>query len=102
MQLFRADATMFSNFFFFLPTKTWKNHRLQNKKLHRKKVKKKLFWGGEDFFFQKNHFFLGLKFEWNLGVNTVRSGTDYCWLYCVGEEGVENLEKMPTSFKDDP
>ena len=26
--------------------------------------------------------FLGLKFEWNLSVNTLRSGTDYCWLYC--------------------
>ena len=40
-----------------------------------------LFW--KDFFFlQKNHFFLGLKFEWNLSVNTERSETDYCWLYC--------------------
>ena len=30
----------------------------------------------------KKQFFLGLKFEWNLSVNTWRSGTDYCWLYC--------------------
>ena len=30
----------------------------------------------------KKWFFLGLKFEWNLSVNTWRSGTDYCWLYC--------------------
>ena len=34
--------------------------------MHRKKVKKNL----------------GLKFEGNLSVNTERSGTDYCWLYC--------------------
>jgi hypothetical protein len=32
------------------------------------------------FFFRKT---IGLKFEWNLSVNTERSGKDYCWLYCV-------------------
>ena len=31
---------------------------------------------------EKTGFFLGLTFEWNLSVNTWRSGTDYCWLYC--------------------
>ena len=36
---------------------------------------------GKIFFFRKT-IFLGLKFEWNLSVNTERSGTDYCWLYC--------------------
>ena len=49
--------------------------------MHRKKVKKNFF--GKNFFFQKKHFILGLKFEWNLSVNTDRSGTDYCWLYCA-------------------
>ena len=34
------------------------------------------------FFFSEKPFFLGLKFEWNLSVNTERSGSDYCWLYC--------------------
>ena len=59
----------------------WKHHSVRTEKLHRKKVKK-IFLGGFSFFFQKNHFHLGLKFEWNLSVNTERSGTDYCWLYC--------------------
>ena len=49
--------------------------------MHRKTVKKKFFFLGRIFFSEKP-FFLGLKFEWNLSVNTERSGTDYCWLYC--------------------
>ena len=45
---------------------------------------------------QKNLFFLGLNFEWNLSVSTVRSGTDYCWLYCGenDEMQIEFREKM--------
>ena len=46
-------------------------------------MKKKIFFGGGRFFFSEKPFFLGLKFERNLSVNTVRSGTDYCWLYCA-------------------
>ena len=45
------------------------------------KWEKKIFFGGKIFFSEKP-FFFGLKFEWNLSVNTERSGTDYCWLYC--------------------
>ena len=47
-----------------------------------KRQKKIFFVWGRFFFFRKTIFFLGLKFEWNLSVNTERSGTDYCWLYC--------------------
>ena len=42
------------------------------------------------FFFRKT-IFLGLKFEWNLSVNTERSGTDYCWLYCAKYAAYECL-----------
>ena len=72
--LFRGQKNIL-NFF-------WKHHSVRTEKLHRKKVKKKHFFFGKIFFFQKNLFFLGLKFEWNLSVNTERSGPDYCWLYC--------------------
>ena len=50
------------------------------------------FWGPFFHFFEKKNFsekpfFLGLKLEWNLSVNTERSGTDYCWLYCGRNHG---------------
>ena len=38
----------------------WKHHSVRTEKLHWKKVKKKNL-GGDNFFFQKNHFYLGLK-----------------------------------------
>ena len=80
-QLLRPVFSLFwgQNFFikFF-----WKNHSVRTEKLHRKKVKKKYFFWGRFFFFHKTLFVLGLKFEWNLSVNTERSGPDYCWLYC--------------------
>ena len=59
----------------------WKYHSVRTEKLQRKKVKKNIF-SWEDFFSEKT-FFLGLKFEWNLSVNTERLGTDYCWLYIL-------------------
>ena len=43
-----------------------------------------LFWKKK---FSEKPFFLGLKLEWNLSVNTERSGTDYCWLYCGRNHG---------------
>ena len=51
-----------------------------------------IFWGPFFHFFEKKNFsekpfFLGLKLEWNLSVNTERSGTDYCWLYCGRNHG---------------
>jgi len=80
-QLLRPVFSLFRdqkrNLIFF-----WKHHSVRTEKLHRKKVKKIFIFFGKIFFFQKNHFFLVLNFEWNLSVNTVRSGTDYCWLYC--------------------
>ena len=42
--------------------------------------------------------FLGLKFEWNLSVNTKRSGTDYCWLYC----GIFYVKNHPNLSKKTP
>ena len=56
----------------------WKHHSVRTEKLHWKKVKKK-FWGGEIFFFFRKNIFLRAK---NATVSTLRSGTDYCWLYC--------------------
>ena len=46
---------------------------VRTEKLRIKKVKKKFFGGGKIFFFSEEPFFLGLKFEWNLSVNTKRS-----------------------------
>ena len=59
-QLLRPGFSLFRgqkfSFLFF-----WKHHSVRTKKLHRKNVKKIYFFGGKNFFFQKNQFFLGLK-----------------------------------------
>jgi hypothetical protein len=48
---------------------------------------------------KKQFFFLGLKFEWNLSVNTWRSGTDCCWLYWDQRKIKQNKYIRRINFK---
>ena len=60
---------VFSNFCGQKKIKIWKHCSVRTEKLHKKKVKKKLFlW--EIFFSMFLSFLYRLKFEWNLSVNT--------------------------------
>ena len=75
-------ATFEARFFTFPGSKKilksfWKHHSVRTEKLHWKKVKKNL--GGGGIFFSEKPFFRAK----NATVGTLRSETDYCWLYCV-------------------
>ena len=80
-QLLRPVFSLFrgqKNFLEFF----WKHYRVRTEKLHNTSFTNfffLIFWTRKS---EKNFFFLGLEFEWNLSVNTWRSGTDYCWLCC--------------------
>ena len=94
-----ADEQILRKFFlcFQGQKKNWKYHSVRTKKLHRKKVKKKYFWGGEIVFFMFLSFFYRLKFECNLSVSTWRLGTSICSLIC--ERHHINFPTIQTKIK---
>ena len=99
-------SNFFGLFFHFFGVKIFFLNFFENtiasalKRCIEKRLRKKYFFW-EDYFFQKKHFILGLKFEWNLSVNTWWSGTDYCWLYCAKRQrtSFETLFVISASLK---
>ena len=84
-RLDRSTSSLFPTFLYLHSNSTQILALNENGFSEKKRIcqKKKIILFGKDFFFSEKPFFLGLKFEWNLSVNTERSGTDYCWLYCA-------------------
>ena len=85
-------ATFEARFFSFSGSKFfkiffWKHHSVGTEKLNWKKVKKEKKFGGE-FFFQKNHIFLGLKMplyvHWGREQTTVGYTVIGIILFCMG------------------
>ena len=76
--IFWGSRFFFLNFFL-------KHHSVLTEKLHKIKVKKKMFFGGIIFFFSEKTFFFRAK---NASVSAERYGTDYCWLYCDSNQSI--------------
>ena len=81
----RLWATFEARFFTFSRSKIFFNC---TEKLHWKKVKKIFFL--EFFFFRKTIYFRAK----NATVCTLRSGTDYCWLYCDARSLIQSVSVL--------